>query len=90
MSMNNANCVLCNEPARAEDTDHGNRTYFACTNVGCGNYEISKRAARELKDNAERKVALREMVSGASQKGQVLEIFIAADGALQASVIKRG
>lgn len=88
--MNDATCVLCNESARTEDTDHGNRTYLACTKASCGDYEISKRAARELGDNAERKVALREMVSRANQKGQVLEIFIAAGGALQASVVKRG
>lgn len=88
--MNDATCVLCNEPARTEDTDHGNRTYFACTNASCGDYEISKRVARELGDNAARKGALREMVSHANQKGQVLEIFIAADGALQASVVNRG
>lgn len=87
--MNNAPCVLCNEPARTQETDRGNRTYFACTNASCSDYEISKRAARELEDNAERKEALRELVSRANQKGQVLEIFIAADSALQASVPKR-
>jgi hypothetical protein len=89
MSMNNAPCVLCNAPARTEETDHGNRTYFACTNPRCGDYEISKRAARDLEDNADRKEALCERVSGANQQGQVVEIFIAADGALQASILKR-
>lgn len=88
--MIDATCVLCNAPAKAEETDHGNRTYLACTTVDCGDYEISKRAARELGDNAERKQALRGMVSRANQKGQVLEIFIAADGDLQASAINRG
>lgn len=90
MNMNDATCLLCDAPARTKDTDHGNRTYFACTNATCGNFEISRRAARELVGNAERKRALREMVSHANQKGQVVEIFIAADGALQASVVKRG
>ncbi len=57
--------------------------------MSCGDYEISKRAARELEDNADRKEALRERVSRANQQGQVVEIFIAPDGALQASFLKR-
>ncbi len=39
-------CVLCDHPARITDTDHGNRSNVACSDVACGDYEISKRAAR--------------------------------------------
>ena len=88
--MNDVTCVLCDEPAKTEETDHGNRNYIACTNVNCGDYEISKRAARELEGNIDRKEALRNLVSSTNQNGEILEIFIASDGSLQASVIKRG
>lgn len=88
--MTDATCVLCEAAVMVEETDRGNRTYIACTNTNCGDYEISKRAACELGNSAERKEVLREMVSLANQKGQVLEIFIAADGVLQASAINRG
>jgi hypothetical protein len=87
MSMIDASYVLYKTPAKAEETDHGNRIRVACTNTKCGNYEISKRAARELGDNSERKEAIREMVSRANGKGQALEIFIVTDGALQASAV---
>jgi hypothetical protein len=83
-------CILCSEPANTKDVDHGNRIYVACTNGTCGHYEISKRAVRDIADNQARKEALREMVSRANDNDQVLEIFIASDGALQASGIKRG
>lgn len=89
MSKMDAACALCSEPAKAQATDHGNRIYFSCTNRNCGDYEISKRAARELGDNAERKRTLCEMVLRANQDGHIHEIFIASDGALQASAIKR-
>lgn len=72
------------------ETDHWNRAYIACTNTACGDYEISNRAARQIVDSSERKSALREMVSRANEKGEVLEIFIAADGALQTSSVKCG
>jgi hypothetical protein len=89
MSMTDATCVLCSKPAKMEDADRGNCTYFACTNASCGDYEISKRAARQLRNNIERKGALCEMVSRANQNGQVIEICIASDGVMQASFIKR-
>lgn len=39
-------CVLCDHPARITDTDHGNQSNMACSDVACGDYEISQRAAR--------------------------------------------
>lgn len=82
-------CVLCDHPARITDTDHGNRSYVACSSVKCGDYEISKRAAREIAVNAERKQALQQSVVRANVNGQVLEIVIGPDGQVQATSASR-
>jgi len=76
-------CVLCDHQARITDTDHGNRSYVACSDEACGDYEISKRAAREIADNADRKQGLQQLVVQANAKGEVLEIVIGPDGHLQ-------
>lgn len=76
-------CVLCGHPAQITDTDHGNRSYVACSDVACGDYEISKRASREIAGNAERKVALRRLVVQTNIDGKVLEIIVGTDGQVQ-------
>jgi hypothetical protein len=73
--MNDALCMLCNEPAKKKETDCGNCSYFSCTNANCGNYEISNRAARELGGNMDRKESLRGIVSQAKQNGRAVDIF---------------
>lgn len=78
-------CVLCDHQARFTDTDHGNRSYVACSDEACGDYEISKRAAKDIASNAERKAALRHLVVQANAEGEVLEIVIGPDGQLQAT-----
>jgi hypothetical protein len=82
-------CVLCGHQAQVTDTDHGNRSYVACSDVACGDYEISKRAVRELGVNAERKRALQQLVVQANVKGKVLEIVVGPDGQLQATSTSR-
>ena len=90
MNAENTTCILCGQPAKAKETDSGNRRYIVCSNAACGAYEITNRAARELGDNVERKNVLREMASRANDNGQILDISIASDGALQATTIERG
>jgi ssDNA-binding Zn-finger/Zn-ribbon topoisomerase 1 len=90
MNAVNTTCVLCGQPAKAKETDRGIRRYIVCSNATCGDFEITNRAARELGDNVERKNVLREMVSRANDKGQILDISIASDGAMQTTGIKRG
>jgi hypothetical protein len=90
MSAENTTCILCGQPAKANETDSGNCRYIVCSNATCGDFEITNRAARELQDNAERKNVLREMVSRANHNGQILDISIAPDGAMQTTGIKRG
>jgi len=82
-------CALCDHPARITDTDRGNRGYVACSNVACGDYEISKRAARAIAGNAERKQALQQSVVRANVNGQVLEIVIGPDGQVQSTSASR-
>lgn len=82
-------CVLCGHEAQITDTDHGNRSYVACSDGACGDYEISKRAAREIASNTERKVALRQIAVQANAKGEVLEIVVGPDGQLRATSARR-
>ncbi len=89
MRTTNTTCVICDHPATATPTDHGNRNYIACSNEKCGDYEISNRASREVENNAERKSTLREMVCRANDSGKILDISIATDGLLQATGVDR-
>lgn len=88
--MIDLNCTLCGAPAKVEETDYGNRKYVACSNLQCGDYEISKRAERFLADHKGRKEQLREMVLRTNEHGEMLEIYVTSDGIIQGSVIKRG
>lgn len=77
--------VPCSHPARITDTDHGDRSCVACSDVACGDYEISKLAARRIAGNAERKRVLQQQVIQANVNGRVLEIIVGPDGELQAT-----
>lgn len=89
MKTNSATCVLCGHPAEESSTDHGNRTYVACSSATCGDYEISNSAARKLAESPERKSVLSEMAARANCEGKILDISIATDGLMQATSIKR-
>ena len=90
MKDENTTCILCGQPAKEKETDSGNRRYIVCSAATCGDFEITNRAAQELGDNVERTNVLREMVSRANDNGQILDISIASDGAMQTTGIKRG
>lgn len=80
-------CSLCGHAAAMIDTDRGNRSYVACSSAECGDYEISKRAAREVANNSGRKRALIERIVQANVTGQVLEITVDANGQIQAASV---
>lgn len=82
-------CVLCDHPARITDTDRGNRSYVACSNESCGDYEISRRAAKDVARNPDRKRSLKELVVRANVEGKVLEIFVDAGGNFDTTSNKR-
>ena len=65
---------LCGQPARLTETDHGNRNYVACSSVDCGDYEISKRAARSIAAMPQRRDALKASVVQSNIEGKVLQV----------------
>lgn len=83
-------CMICECPATAERTDHGNRKYIACSNDKCGDYEISNRAAEKIAGNAGQKATLQEMVWRSNDACKILDISIASDGQLHATSVERG
>lgn len=82
-------CVLCDHAASMIDTDHGNRRYVACSNVLCGDYEISRRAAKELATQPHRKALLKDQVVLANAEGKVLTIVVGATGEIEVSASLR-
>ncbi len=82
-------CVICDKPATAERTDHGNRKYINCSNNKYGDYEVDNRAAEKIAGSADQKAMLQELVGRANDGGKILDISIASDGLLQANSVER-
>lgn len=85
MTSRRTPCLLCGQPATAENLDHGIRTYIACANIACGDYEISSGARDALAGHAASRKSLSELACGANRAGRVLSITATADGTLQIS-----
>lgn len=85
MTSIHAPCLLCGQNATAENQDHGIRTYIGCTNVACGDYEISSGARNALAGHTASRKSLSELACGANRAGRVLSITATADGTLQIS-----
>ena len=84
-------CYLCATPgAVSVDDDHGNRHRVACQGVGCGRYVITNHAIRRLAEGGPNKEVLCQLVNRANSKARLLDIFVAADGLVQATEIEQG
>lgn len=77
-------CFLCGQAAQLSSIDRGNGYYVACSSEGCGDYEMSVRAARDLVAHPHRKTPLQQHVLRANAAAQVLRIVVGSDGLLQA------
>lgn len=83
-------CVVCDHPARTTETDQGNSIYVECTNLTCGDYTISKRAARTLAGYTYQKTTLKDLAFCANGIGKVLEIATDESGQVHTTSTKRG
>ena len=83
------NCFLCGKPAVCTDTDAGNRKLYRCSNVNCGDYEISMTAMRRLENSAGHKEDLMQLVRSYSGTGKLVEIIVGSDNQVVAQAVPR-
>lgn len=80
-------CFLCGKPAVRTDTDAGNRKVYRCSNLDCGDYEISVTAMRRLENSAGHKEDLMRLVRSQSGTDKLVEIIVGPDNQVVAKTV---
>ena len=67
-------CFLCHSPAKARDTDYGNRRMYRCST--CGEYEISRTAMGRINDSLAFKAQASIAAAAVAAPDQIYEIIV--------------
>ena len=75
-------CIFCESSAIVKKTDYENRSWFKCSALDCGEYEISRSAIRLLGLNVETKKKLKEQAHVCVGTDKILEVIVSSENQL--------
>jgi hypothetical protein len=88
-SIGKQSCLLCGAEADVWATDLENRRLYRCSNLACGEYEISRRAIERV-NSPQLKKHLSSAAARNKDDAKILEIIIESDGNMVSRVVDKG